>query len=678
MVNLIEEMGQEGRRFGPGYFDLVIVDEAHRSIYRRYGAIFSWFDSLLVGLTATPKDEIDKNTYTLFDLDTGIPTDAYPLEDAVKDGFLVPMRAVSVPVKFQREGIVYDQLPDDEKEEWDRLDWNTEDGEVPDRVAAEAVNQWLFNQDTVDKVLEHLMTHGQKVEGGDRLGKTIIFAKNHDHAEFIVRRFDANYQKLKGHFARVIDFKVTYAQSLIDEFSNPAKAPHIAVSVDMLDTGIDVPEVVNLVFFKLVRSKTKFWQMIGRGTRLRKDLFGPDQDKAFFYVFDFCQNQEFFSQDAPAVEGSTGESLSARLFRARLEVVGGLDGRLAAGSAADPAAEATLRKDIAGLLRAEVAAMNADNFIVRPHRKLVETYTKPDAWETLQPSDRDDLSHHLAGLPAELDPEKLEAKQFDLVMLNLQLCIVTARPGFDRLKERVIELAAALTENKNVPAIAAELELILEVQTEAWWHDVTVAELERVRRKLRGLMHLIDKKGRAVLYTNFEDEIGEHEEIVFEKFVTADAFARFREKARQFLRAHEDHIAIHKLRTNLALTVIDLAELERMLVESGTGTPDEIAKAKQESEGLGLFVRSLVGLDRGAAQHALSGFLAGRTLTASQIEFIQVLIDNLTSTGVVDPARLYEAPYTRLSGRGVEGVFREPDVVQLIEVLEEVRLRAVA
>ncbi len=274
MMGLIDETKGGQRRFGVGHFDLVIIDEAHRSVFQKYRAIFDYFDSLLVGLTATPKDEVDRNTYGLFELENGVPTDAYSLEEAVRDGFLVPPRAVSVPLKFQREGIAYDELSEEDKDQWDALEWD-EDGEVPDRVEAEAVNKWLFNKDTVDKVLAHVMTRGIKVAGGDRLGKTILFAKNQAHADFIADRFNANYPHYKGEFARVITFKTEYAQSLIEAFSNKDKAPHIAISVDMLDTGIDVPEVVNLVFFKLVRSKTKFWQMVGRGTRLSPDLFGP-------------------------------------------------------------------------------------------------------------------------------------------------------------------------------------------------------------------------------------------------------------------------------------------------------------------------------------------------------------------------------------------------------------------
>jgi len=281
MMGQINEVEDGTRRFGVGYFDLVIIDEAHRSVYQKYRAIFEYFDSLLVGLTATPKDEVDRNTYSLFDLEKGVPTYSYDLDQAVADGFLVPYKPVEVPLKFVRQGIKYDDLTDEEKEEWDAIEWDEEKEDVPESVDAAALNKWLFNADTVDKVLETLMQRGQKVAGGDVLGKTIIFAKNHRHAIFIQERFDKNYPHYKGNFARVIDNYEPYAQNILDEFSTPQKLPQIAISVDMLDTGIDIPEIVNLVFFKIVRSKTKFFQMIGRGTRLREDLFGPGIDKEF-------------------------------------------------------------------------------------------------------------------------------------------------------------------------------------------------------------------------------------------------------------------------------------------------------------------------------------------------------------------------------------------------------------
>ena len=355
-VNLVTEKDAEGRVFVSTYPTMMgLIDESGRRpapVRRRATSTWSSSTRRTARSTrstarssttstrcwsASPRRRRTRSTATptdLFDLENGVPTDAYTLDEAVRDGFLVPPKAVSVPLKFQREGITYDELSEEEKEEWDALEWG-EDGTMPDRVEAEAVNKWLFNKDTVDKVLEHLMTRGLKVAGGDRLGKTIIFAKNQDHAEFIAERFNVNYPHYKGEFARVIDFKTEYAQSLIDDFSIATKAPHIAISVDMLDTGIDVPEVVNLVFFKLVRSKTKFWQMIGRGTRLCPDLFGPGKDKEFFYVFDYCQNLEFFSQQLPATEGATSESLAKRLFNARLELIGELDKKVAVERAAD-------------------------------------------------------------------------------------------------------------------------------------------------------------------------------------------------------------------------------------------------------------------------------------------------------------------------------------------------------
>ena len=338
----------------------------------------------------------------------------------MKDKFLVPMKAISVPLKFQRDGIRYDQLSEQEQEEWDEKDWPDDGSGAPvQQVDSEAVNRWLFNTDTVDKVLAHLMTRGQRVAGGDQLGKTIVFAKNQDHADFIAKRFDANYPHLKGEFARVITFKTEYAQSLIDSFSAKEKLPHIAVSVDMLDTGIDVPEVVNLVFFKLVRSRTKFWQMLGRGTRLCRDLFGPGQDKQFFSVFDYCGNLEFFSQNPETVDGADNASLSKRLFTSRLELMTYLENepipvaevaQTSSPWGAEVPTIGTLLGDVRLALAGEVAAMNVDNFIVRPHRLLVEKYGLPEAWDSLGEDARNELADRVAGLPTELDSEPEEAK----------------------------------------------------------------------------------------------------------------------------------------------------------------------------------------------------------------------------------------------------------------------------
>ncbi|HXM94213.1 MAG TPA: DEAD/DEAH box helicase family protein [Candidatus Dormibacteraeota bacterium] len=673
MMHLIDDTIDGQRRFGVGHFDLVVIDEAHRSVYQKYRTIFEYFDSFLVGLTATPKDEVDRNTYNLFELETGVPTDVYGLDEAVKDGFLVPAKSVSVPLKFQREGIRYDHLSDEEKEDWDALEWN-EEGEIPDRVEAAAINKWLFNKDTVDKVLEHLMTRGATVANGDRLGKTIVFAKNHDHAVFIADRFNANYPQFKGAFARVIDFQVEYAQSLIDDFSIPAKAPHIAISVDMLDTGIDIPEILNLVFFKLVRSKTKFWQMVGRGTRLRPDLFGPGRDKQFFYIFDYCQNLEFFSQNPETTDGAVGESLGKRLFKARVELIAALDKDVNADNKEEEKVE--LRQDTAEFLRSQVAAMNINNFIVRPKRKLVERYSEAKAWEKLGMEQQIELANDVASLPTEFTDDDQEAKQFDLLMLRLQLAVLQHEPSFERLRKQVIEIGYLLEEASTIPMIQHQLELIQEIQSEEFWQDVTTPMLENVRKELRSLIKLIEKGKRITVYTDFRDTLGDEETHELPGFGAGADFERFRVKARHFLQTHNSHGAIHRLRFNEPLTQADIDDLERMLVEAGAGTPDDLSRAKQESYRLGLFFRSLVGLDRGAAKEAFAGFLMGKNLTANQIEFVNLTVDHLTQRGWMEPSLLYESPFTDFSPRGVEGVFGSEEVTQLLSILTSIRQHA--
>lgn len=672
MMNLIDEMESGQRRFGPGHFDLIVIDEAHRSIYRKYRSIFDYFDSLLVGLTATPRDEIDRDTYSLFELERGVPTDSYELDQAVADRFLVPPRAISVPLRFVREGIKYDDLSDEEKTKWDALEW---EGKLPDGdIDANAINKWLFNTDTVDKVLKHLMTYGLKVAGGDRLGKTIIFAKNHDHAKFIGERFDANYPHLKGHFARVVDYQTEYAQSLIDDFSVPERAPHIVISVDMLDTGIDVPEVVNLVFFKIVRSKTKFWQMIGRGTRLRPDLFGPGRHKTEFLIFDFCQNFEFFNQNPNVTDGAVGLSLSQRLFATRVEILGEVQA-IPEGGRGD-----RLERFGAGVRRRlhdEVAGMSLDNFMVRAKRRAVETFQRPEAWDALSVEDRETLINDLAGLPTALADDDLAAKQFDLIVLNGQLGLLRGDGTIARCKEKVMAVADRLETLGNVPMVAAVMSLILEVQTDEFWQGIDAWSLEEMRRRLRDLIKLIEGEDRVLIYTDFTDQIGEGSVVTLPTANTGTNTVRFQMKARDFLKRHADHLTIQKLRRNEQLTPQDLSELERILVEDVGATDSDLEEARA-SGGLGIFVRSLVGLERDAAKAAFADFLSNRNLSANQIEFVNLIIEHLTELGAMDPRRLYESPFTDFDDQGVSGVFPQADVRQIVQLIKDVAGRAAA
>jgi type I restriction enzyme R subunit len=710
MLGLIDETNEDKRRVGVGHFDLVIIDEAHRSVYQKYRAIFEYFDSYLVGLTATPRSEIDHNTYSLFDLEAGIPTDAYELEDAVKDGFLVPMQGVSVPLKFQREGIKYDELSEEEKERWDAIEWD-EDGNTPMQVDPAAVNAWLFNEDTVDKVLEHVMLRGIKVANGDRLGKTILFAKNHAHAQFIQERFDKNYPHLRGEFARVIDFQTEYVQNLIDTFSIPEKNPHLAISVDMLDTGIDIPEVVNLVFFKIVRSKTKFWQMVGRGTRLRPDLFGPGRDKKFFYIFDYCQNLEFFSQNPDMIAGAAGDSLTKKLFVSRVELVAELDrlGKLqpqqqkqpqdpstpvsrarpternsgaprGPGSAQEPSSaqdDSELRKEVAERLRTEVEAMNINNFIVRPKRRLVEKYRVPESWEKIGTEQQAELDHEVAGLPSELVDDDQEAKEFDLLILKTQLALLRRDRKFTKLEEEIRDVAAALEEKAAIPMVAQQMELILDLQTDDFWQDITTPILENVRKRLRLLIKLIDKIKRQHIYTDFEDLMGGETAVELPGFATAHDVKRFTLKKEKFLAEFEADPVIQKLRWSQPLSKNDLDRLEQILLQAD-GLPADVVRETRSQGELGLFVLKIVGLERQAAKRAFETFLSGRNLSANQIHFVNMIVNHLAISGWIEPGELYGSPFTDFSPLGVEGLFNSSQVQEIVTILSQVKQRAAA
>ncbi|CEW39036.1 type I restriction-modification system R subunit [Streptococcus pneumoniae] len=359
--------------FTVGHFDLIIIDESHRSIYQKYKSIFDYFDARIVGLTATPRQDLDKNTYGFFNLENGVPTYAYDLEEAVKDGYLVAYHSIETKLKLPTDGLHYDDLSEEEKEHFDS---KFEDDICEKDIDGSVFNSFIFNKSTVEIVLNELMTRGIQTASGDEIGKTIIFAKNHDHAEYIRGIFNNRYPEKGSDYAQVIDYSIKHYQTLIDDFKIKEKYPQIAISVDMLDTGIDVPEVVNLVFFKKVRSKTKFWQMIGRGTRLCKDLFGPEQDKENFLVFDYGDNFDYFRADPRDGEGRHIVSLTQRLFNIKVDLIRELQGLQ---YQEDQFARA-YRQQLVSELQGRIESLNELDFRVRMVLDTVYSYRKLESW----------------------------------------------------------------------------------------------------------------------------------------------------------------------------------------------------------------------------------------------------------------------------------------------------------
>jgi type I restriction enzyme R subunit len=669
IINMIDgEVDGDNRFYGVGHFDLIIFDEIHRSVYNRYKHIFKYFDGLRLGLTATPKSEAHKDTYALFDLEPNNPTFAYELEQAVNDKYLVPPKAMSVPLKFQRAGVKYAELSEEEKQEYEEQFTDPVTGEFPDEIESDALNAWLFNTDTVDKVIAHLMLNGIKVEGGDKLAKTIIFARSHKHAKFIEERFNKQYPEYKGEFFKVIDHQEEYRYDLLKKFKIVHNMPQVAVSVDMLDTGIDVPEVCNLVFFKPVRSSTKFWQMLGRGTRLCKDLFATGEDKREFVIFDFCQNLEFFSLNPKGFESNGAKSLSQRLFELRLRLAFVLlhleDTELN-----------EYGQELIDQLVVQTQALNRESFIVRQHLEIVEKYQDPNSWNALNDLDMHELFTHIAPLMLETEQDEM-AKRFDALMLDLQLSVLNGEKKQIALVQKVITTAAKLSKKASIPAVAQKMDTIKSVQDKAFWKDASIPAIERIRIDLRNLIKFLDPESRPIYFTNFEDEI-ENDGKEFPLVANFNDLDAYKRKVEQFLKEQSNHITIYKLRNNLPITKPELDELERMLFEQGTiGTKDEFIKVYGEKP-LGKFVRSIVGLDTNAAKQAFGEILNNQTLNSVQIRFINKIIDFLAVNGIIEPDKLFEPPFTEVSSDGI-GVFDYSTSTRIIQLIEEVNRNAEA
>jgi type I restriction enzyme, R subunit len=681
-VNLVEDREVQGARviistyhtmmrqleanaFTVGHFDLVVVDEAHRSVYSKFGAIFDYFDAMLLGLTATPRDEVDRNTYRLFDIHDGVPVFEYGLDQAVRDGYLVPPAAFKVPVQFLREGIRYDALSDAEKEEYDEIDWN-EYGGRRDQIHGTELYRWLFNANTVDQVLETLMAHGFKVSDGDVLGKTIIFAQNIDHAQFIQERFDANYPHLAGTYAQVIAHKVERSDTLLDEFTE-TPSPRIAISVDMLDTGIDVPDALNLVFFKRVQSKTKFWQMIGRGTRLCPDLFGAGKNKREFALFDFCDNLDFFNAHPKGIESKLTEALETRLFKLRLDILRAL------APLRDELSSATLYAAHADTLCERVSAMPENNFMVRPHLELVERFSARPAWDDLSNLAVKDLKDRLATLPTAIVDNDENAKRFDSLIFQATLGILEGVPR-GGVQDRIQALCEALERKQNVPQVNLHLDTIRAAQTPEFWSEASASTVEQVRQDLRGLVNLIDREDRmAKLETDFVDTLGVPELVQLNTLTLNVDREAYQKKVKAFIQAQVSHPVIHKLRQAQPLTQNDLGALEKLLFSARELESRETFEwAYGKDANLGRFIRSLVGMDRAAAKRAFGKYLDGKVFSSDQAQFVNFIVDALTENGVMEKRALYEAPFTDIHAQGINGLFSAGDTLDILRTLEKV------
>ncbi len=633
MMNAIDDVKnkRDQKLFTSGHFDLIIIDESHRSIYKKYQDIFNYFDAILLGLTATPKSDLDKNTYAIFELENNVPTYAYELGEAIEDGFLVPYHTIETKMKFLEQGIHYDDLSDEEKELFEE----TFDDDVRD-ISSEALNSFLFNDNTIDTVIQELMEKGLKVEGGDKLGKTIVFAKNKKHADFIVKRFNTLYPGYKGDFAKPVYTGINYVESTMDDFEVKNKLPQIAISVDMLDTGIDIPEILNLVFFKRIRSKTKFWQMIGRGTRLCEDLHGVGLHKEGFRIFDYCGNFEFFRINKNGKEAKMMKSLTENIFNIRLGIIKELQHM-------DYQMDELIvhRKSLIDGILKEVRSIDESKFNARMKIQFLHKYSQERTYESLSDSDIRELEEQVAPLISAIDDDEL-AKRFDYLMYTIEYADLRRIPA-SKPKNRVVVTAEKLTFKGSIDKVRMQEVLIYKVQTDEHWEEADIFDHEEVRKAFRELIRFLDTTTGVIYYTNFKDEITESKERPGEYSV--NDMQSYRKKVDKYLMEHQDDLAIYKLRNNNPLTEKDIKYLEKVLWKD-LGTKDDYLKEFGDEPLLKL-VSKIVGLDPHAANAVFSEFLSDESLNINQMEFVKLVVNYMIKNGSLDKRVLNEHPFNK-------------------------------
>lgn len=669
MINYIDT---DEKGFSVGRFDLIIIDEAHRSIFGKYSAIFNYFDSLLVGLTATPRDEVDRSTYETFQMEQGQPNYAYELEDAVAEGYLVNYQGFKRGSLILNEGIKYNNLSEEEKEQLEKVweyevtkkavdgeggthyTYRVEEPEFGEGMVAEKTQSiyhrdienkeifsYIFNIDTIDHVLQDLMENGLKVQSGERIGKTIIFAYNHRHAEMIVERFYALYPEYASEgseFCALIDNYVTYSKDLIDRLEIRDGNPQIAVSVDMLDTGIDVPDVLNLVFFKIVKSSIKFMQMIGRGTRLSKDIFGTGEDKECFYIFDWCRNFEYFDKNPEGNKVAAVESLTERIFSLRAKIAFHLQHQ----KWQEDAYAKGLHDDIKAIMKEQVGELSDSHISVREKWADVSHFKDAESWVYLSEVDVNTLCTEIAPL---LQKNTLDegAKKFDVLVLVVELSLLDGETKSVKAARSIQTIAEVLQGKATLPQVQAKMGTIKEVLSEVAWQNLSLNWLEKVREDLRDLIKFLTGHENKWFKVNIEDEVSDEGEV-------GGVLPRmsYKQSVVDFLSKNRDLPVLQKIYDMEQLTTEDFAELERILWEE-LGSKDDYNRFTQGmpcGSNVAIFVRSMVGVDRKNAVRRFSEFISGNELTAEQEDFLMTIISYVCENGdITKEIVVNEAPF---------------------------------
>ncbi len=670
ILNAIDTMknSDDSRFFSPGHFDLIIIDEAHRSIFNKYKAIFEYFDACLLGLTATPKKTVHQSTYEFFEMKNNMPTDVYEYDEAVKkDHVLVPFYPIETITQIPDDGITYKDLDEEEKEAYEE-EFCEDDG-IPEHIPPERINKYIFNIDTIDKMISDLMNNGIKHKNGNHVGKTIIFAQNKRHAKFIVERFDKLYPEYKGEFCKLVICDEPYAEKNLEDFKKPDGYPFITVTVDMLETGVDVPEITNLVFAKKVYSRIKFDQMIGRGTRLCENLFGEGKDKEQFCVFDYMRNFQFFDEHPKGKElGVTIAPITARFTR-MVQII-----RLLQDAAYAEEDYQIIRNELVNHVVDDIQAMNPQRIEVRLELRYIEMYKARKEYECLDDVNKEEIIEHLAKLV--VSGEKDEAAiNFDVTMYGLMLSAMAGSRNFSRMKRHVVNSAnVLLNECATIPNVKAKIPELKELTDDSYWAAKDILKFEETRKELRDIMKFIPPKKANIHITDFADEVVFREEGREIDMGSSD-FEDYRARVNEYVEAHKEQPAINKLLHNEPISADDYKELERIFTEE-LGTVEDYQINYQDTP-FGLLIRKIAKMDRGAAYAAFSTFIAEERPNAEQIHFIEQVVDYVVENGCIDNViDLMKAPFDR--PYKFSAIFSREEQMKFVQIIKCIKENALA
>ena len=644
MINYIDA---DTKVFSVGRFDLIIIDESHRSIFGKYTAILDYFDAFMVGLTATPREDVDRSTYETFQMEGGEPNFAYELQEAVDDGYLTYYNVLSRSTDIMTKGIRYKDLTLEERKQMEgvwkyeaakqAIDDAVEGKEYHRDITSREIFNYIFNTDTIDKVLTDLMKNGLKVNSGDTIGKTIIFAYNHQHAELIVSRFKAMYPQLGDDFCVLIDNYVNYSLDLIEKFEVREKLPQIAVSVDMLDTGIDVPDILNLVFFKQVHSLIKFNQMIGRGTRLSPNIFDIGEDKKEFYIFDWCGNFEYFDKHPKGKEPLPMMSLTERLFGLRTDLAAALQH----AKYQEDAFAKGLHDELKDILCKQVQSLGDTSISVRQHWAVVDKFRKSDAWTYLSNVDVLTLKEEIA--PLLVSGVGYEAaKKFDALVLNIQLSMIDEEITAEKSKAVVIRTAQNLQERASIPQVAAKMGLINELTKPEFWETCNLERLEMVRKEIRDLVQFILGTDNRTFTINIADVVNEKDGVP-----GIMPTMTYKQRVLDYLAKNRNLPVLQKIINLQPLESKDIDDLERIMWKE-LGTKEEYDRYVERGkmicgDSVAAFIRSQLGVDRKVAMEKFSEFLSGTTLNSMQEEYLKTIITYVCENGDITKETLLDA-----------------------------------